>query len=281
MTERTAPFARIGIVGLGLMGGSLARALAAQPRPPEVMGWSPDAAEREQARASGALSQVVARAEDVLSADLVVYAVPLRAVLSLLAEHAPRWPPGAVISDVASLKAPVRAAAGAAAAYVGAHPMAGGHASGFAAGRADLFRGTRVWLTPGAGAAPEAVARVADLWRALGAEPRTIDAREHDARMALASHLPQAAGSALALALAEQGLTPDELGPGGRDATRLAASSPGLWVELLLAARDADVAALDGLQRSLAEFRDAVAHGDEDALRALLERARAWKQGEP
>lgn len=280
MTERPAPFARIGIVGLGLMGGSLARALAVQPRPPEVVGWSPDPEEREQARASGALTRVTPRAEDVLDADLVIYAVPLRAVLSLLAAHAPRWPAGAVISDVASLKAPVRAAAGAGAAYVGAHPMAGGHASGFAAGRADLFRGSRVWLTPGEGAAAEAVARVAELWRGLGAEPRTIDAQEHDARMALASHLPQAASSALALALAEQGIAPDELGPGGRDGTRLAASSPGLWVELLLAARADDVAALDGLQRSLADIRDAVANGNEDALWALLERARAWKRGE-
>ncbi|HUH13046.1 MAG TPA: prephenate dehydrogenase [Longimicrobiales bacterium] len=278
MTVETS-FARIGIVGLGLMGGSLARALAGLPRPPEVAAWSPDPAERARALAAGVLAHAPERAEGVLDADLVVYAVPLRALLSLMEAHASLWPPGAVVSDVGSLKAPVRDAAGPGAAYVGAHPMAGGHASGFDAARADLFEGARVWLTPGAGASPAEVAAVAGLWRALGARPETIDAHEHDRRMSLASHLPQAASSALALALAEHAVAPAELGPGGRDATRLAASSPDLWVELLLAARRADMAALDGFQHALAALRDAIERGDEPALRALLERARAWKEG--
>lgn len=274
------PFRRVAVVGLGVMGGSLARALSSIPAGPEVAGWSPAEGERAAARAEGAVGHAPPRVEEALDgADLVVYAAPLEATLALMRAHARLLDEGTVATDVCSLKAPLAAVARDSAIgdrFVGGHPMAGTHRSGFASSSRDLYRGSRVWLVAEE-SAHAALRRVEALWRSVGAEPRVTSADAHDRLMAWASHLPQVASWALAAALREQGATADDLGPGGRDSTRLAASPLELWLELLRWNREADVAALDAFVGNIASLRDALAAGDEDALRALLSDARAWK----
>ncbi|MBW3534475.1 MAG: prephenate dehydrogenase/arogenate dehydrogenase family protein [Gemmatimonadetes bacterium] len=282
MSAGAAVPASVAIVGLGVMGGSLARALRALPDPPRVLGASPDARDLEAARGAGVLDRASSDPDDVVGdAALVVYAAPLEATLGLLGRHHATWRPGAAVTDVASLKAPVAAkvrALGAASRWVGSHPMAGATASGFEASRPDLYRGARVWICAG-DADPPAVKAVEALWRALGAEPVATDAAEHDRLMTWASHLPQLAANALALALEEAGVAPESLGPGGRDATRLAGSAPSMWRDLLSAAGASDAAALRALAGHLAGLAESLERGDASSVAERMERTRRWHGG--
>ena len=230
------PFASVAILGLGAMGGSLARALSGLESAPTVVGWSPLEEERTAATESGAVSSAPDEwQEAVAGADLVVVAAPLQASCGLVSSLASATPNETTLSDVASLKLPlarVVAEANAQDRWVGSHPMAGTEESGFSASRADLYEGARVWCVAHPSGEPR-MARLHALWQALGARPAAIDAEEHDRLMAVASHLPQLAANALATVLAEHEVTPDLLGPGGADMTRLAASSSEVWRDLL------------------------------------------------
>lgn len=278
----TLPFRQVAIVGLGLMGGSLALALRQLRDRPRVTGLSRDAEELRSARRAGALDEGSEDAHSALAgADLVVYATPTRVTLELLREHRDLWLASAVVSDVGSVKRPVLAEAarlGLEPRFVGGHPMAGGHRSGFAAARADLYQGARVWLVAGQGG-ENALQRVAELWRAVGARPESADAEAHDLLMAWVSHLPQVAASALGIALARAAVAPDTLGPGGRDATRLAASAPELWADILLENGDLLQGPLRGFAAAVQELADEIAGGDRARLEALLARAREWREG--
>jgi len=274
-----APFATVSILGLGLMGGSLARALRRLPAPPRVVGWSPDVGESLEALGAAALDEVADTAEEAAgAADLVVYATPLGAVLELLERHRARWRADAVVTDVASLKAPVVervGALGVASGYVGSHPMVGGEGSGFAASREGLFRDATVWLASGTGT-DDARRRLEAFWRALGARPRWSDPREHDRLMVRASHVPQVLSSALALALERAGVPRAELGPGGRDMTRLAASSPGMWRDLLGRSADRLAPALREVCAALEEIAVLLESGAVDDVAGLMEEGKTW-----
>lgn len=271
------PFRTVAIVGLGLIGGSLARALAALDRPPRVIASSDSASDLELAARAGVIEAGFTDPEAVLvDADLVVYATPLDVTLRLLADHRGRWPAGAVVTDVAGLKAPVEgamAALGESARYTGAHPMAGGEGSGFGHSAADLFAGATVWLTgQGAGAAA-----VEALWRSVGARPRWTGAAEHDRLMSWCSHLPQLASNALARVLEESGHAPSDLGTGGTDMVRLAGSSPEMWLPLLARSDAGD--ALRNLARISRELADALDRRDLEAIESWMRSTRSWRAG--
>jgi len=288
--ETGPQFRRVAIVGLGLMGGSLAMALRRLPRPPRIVAASANAGDLERGLAQGIVDEA---AEDppgaVAEADLVVYATPVSVTLELLASTRSRIPDDAVVTDVGSVKRPVvsRArAVGLGSRFIGGHPVAGSHRSGLAAARADLYAGARVWLTPADAdgardpAAAQTLERVAALWRSVGAEPGVIGAEEHDRLMAWASHLPQIAASALASALARAGIARADLGPGGADTTRIAASPPALWADILRHNADLVRRPLDALQGALAELAAALERGDGEALERLLALASAWRSEE-
>ena len=276
-----APYERVAVLGLGVMGGSLARALAELDDPPHVLGWSPSPAERDAALEAGAIAEAAPGwHEAAAGADLVVIAAPLRASCALLVDVAAVTPPETTLSDVASLKAPLaRAAAeaGVSERWIGSHPMAGSERSGFAASRSDLYRGARVW-TVAAPRAVERAERVHALWRSVGARPEAIDADAHDALMARASHLPQLASNALATVMASAGIVPAQLGPGGRDATRLAASGPGLWRDLFEHASPELAEGLHALARAAEHIAGLLEAGDLDGLEELMRATRAWRQ---
>jgi prephenate dehydrogenase len=279
--EAERPFGSVGILGLGVMGGSLARALAELPERPRVTGWSPKAAEREAARRAGVVHAAPETwREAVADIELLVLAVPLRASCDLLPEIVAATAPTATLSDVASLKAPLMRAVAAAKAesrWVGAHPMAGSEASGFGASSSSLYRGARVW-TVASPAAQERVRRVHAFWRSLGARPAEIDAEEHDRLMSLASHLPQLTANALATVMMKAGIRPDQLGPGGLDTTRLAASSADLWKDLLAHAAPDLIRGLRELSGAAGRIADMLDRGDVEGVADMMRSTRAWRQ---
>jgi prephenate dehydrogenase len=253
-----APFAHLGVVGLGLVGGSVARAARVAWPGATITGVDRPSV-LEAALAAGAITAAGDGFADLRSSDVVVLATPIPALLDLLAEAGRTAFPG-LITDVGSVKRVVRRAAAAhlVRRFVGGHPMAGGTGSGFEAGSPDLFRG-RPWFvvpaaddlgqTPGAaadaghssGARLEADARtVAALARGLGAVPRPITADAHDRLMAHVSHVPHLVAVAVMNAAAEAcgaeslGLA----GAGFADVTRLAASDGDLWSGILTANTD-------------------------------------------
>ena len=274
----------LAVIGLGAIGGSLAwqARLAGVPR---VVGYSPsrsDGVEALRASAITELADTAARA--ALGAELVVLAVPARATLELIGRLGPELEPGAVLTDVCSVKAPVLAQASAAGLgnrFAGSHPLAGTHASGFGAARPDRLRGCVVYVCEtGAPGGDQAARRVMSFWTGvLEAQPVLIDADAHDRQLAWTSHLPQGVASALAKALADRGLAGVSFGTGARDTTRLAASSPEMWIDILLYNRAAVVQALEAAEGSLSELRALVAAGDAEGLRQYLTAAQRFREG--
>ncbi|HEY0778862.1 MAG TPA: prephenate dehydrogenase/arogenate dehydrogenase family protein [Gemmatirosa sp.] len=270
----------VGIVGLGLIGGSLARALVA--RGVRVLGTARDADDRCLAARGGieVVDGVAELAAAIPAGGAVVLAVPLPALAAVADALLPQVAPGAIVLHAAGLQRAAATAldAAAQARVIGTHPLAGSHEAGFAASRADLFTGARVWAESRADRAVRA--GLEWLWAVAGAcavEYRTAEA--HDAAMASLSHLPQLASTALAAALAAAGLPATLGGPGLRDATRLAASPLALWQDVLRAAPPETDAALARLSSTITELRAALAHGDADALGAIWARAAAWRAG--
>ena len=272
----------LAVIGLGALGGSIAwqARLAGIPR---IVGFSPNPADAAGALRSAAITDAAdSPAAAARGADLVILAATPEANLSLLDQLTSWLRPGALVTDVTSVKSAVvfRAErAGLGARFAGSHPLAGTHASGFAAARADLFRGAVVYVTPTADPAGGEVAReVMDFWSdVLEAQPVLIDAGAHDRQLAWTSHLPQAAASALASVLARR--VGSSFGTGARDTTRLAASAPAMWSELFALNRDAVATALAELEKELATLRRHLVDREDAEVKALLERARAWRTG--
>jgi len=274
----------LAVIGLGAIGGSIAwqARLAGVPR---VVGYSPEPSDGAAAVKAAAVTEFADSAASAARAcALVVLATPPHITLELIAHLARVLPPGALLTDVASVKGCVMrraAAAGLADRFAGAHPLAGTHGSGFAYARPDRLRGCVVYVCASGTPAGDAAARgVMSFWeRTLEAAPVLIDAEVHDRQLAWTSHLPQAAASALAKTMADRRLGGVSYGAGARDTTRLAASSPELWVEILLENREAVGEALERLDETVRELRELLARGDAPGLKRYLAAAAAFRQG--
>jgi prephenate dehydrogenase len=274
----------VAVIGLGAIGGSLAwqSRLAGVPR---VVGYSPRPAEGIQALKAGAIDELAdSPARAAAGSELVILAVPPRATLEMMDSVGAALTAGAVLSDVCSVKGPVishAVRAGLGQRFAGSHPLTGTHESGFAAARPDRLRGCVVYICEsGATDGQWAASIVADFWEStLEASPVRIDAEAHDRQLAWTSHLPQAVACALAKLLADQGLGGVSFGPGARDTTRLAASSPEMWVEILLYNRGPLSEAVRRSEAALAELRRLLEDGDAPALQEYLERARSFRLG--
>ena len=262
---------RIGIAGLGLIGGSLALALRSRH---EVRGFDTDDAAREAASGEGLAT--VERLEDLVPAEAVIVATPMRAMLPTLAALAP-LAGGTVLLDVASVRAPVDAFARESAdgaRLVGMHPMAGRTARGFTAADPALLAGRPFLLVPTARSNAEAMAVAGIVARDAGGIVTVCSAAEHDRLVAVTSALPLALAAALAASAAEIGPSLAAFaGPGFRDATRLADTGADLAEAMLLANAGNVVAAIARLRTVLDELERAVAERDASGLREILERA--------
>ena len=262
---------RIGVAGLGLIGGSLALALRSRH---DVRGFDTDSAARQAASGEGLA--VVERLEALLPADAVVVATPLAAVLPTLAALAPASG-GAVLLDVASVRGPVDAFArssGEGARLVGMHPMAGRAARGFVAADPALLAGRPFLVVPTARSDADAMTVAGTIARDAGGVVTVCSAAEHDRIVALTSALPLAVASALSAAASDLGPALALFaGPGFRDTTRLAETTPDLAESILLANAGNVVAALARLRTVLDEIERAVAERDTAGLREILARA--------
>jgi prephenate dehydrogenase len=261
---------KIGIVGLGLIGGSLALALRDGH---DVAGFDISRETRDAARARGI--RVVERVDALLPADAVVVATPMTAVLPTLAALSPAAN-GAVLLDTASVRAPVEAFARDhrdGAAIVGIHPMAGRSAQGFAAADPAILARRPFLIVPTARADVRAMTVAGEVARAAGGTPTVVSAAEHDRIVATLSALPLAVAAALAVVGADAvPRAADLAGPGYRDATRLAATPVDLG-EALLSANGANiVAAIARLRAVLDRLESAIAERDTAAIRDVLGR---------
>lgn len=267
----------IGIIGLGLIGGSLARDLS-------NAGWRVAGSDADRASLAAAMDSGAVQAEladEPGELDLIVIAVPVRSALDVVRQIGERIPEsaGTVVTDVGSTKRSVIEAAvgaGLGRRFVGGHPMAGDDRSGWATARSGLFRGAPVWLCPAPGAKDFAVRRVERLWAVVGGRTERIDPAAHDRRMAFASHLPQVTASALAAAMDAAGVAPGDLGPGGRDTTRLAGSDPDLWSDIVLDNCDELRPAVAALIERLRALQRGMDSADRRAVRTWLAAAGTW-----
>lgn len=272
------------MIGLGAIGGSLAwqARLAGVPR---VVGFSAARAEGVQALRADAITELAdSPTKAVRGAELVVLAVPAKVTLELIGKCGAVLEPGALLTDVCSVKAPILARAvaeGVGGRFAGGHPLAGTHASGFGAARPDRLRGCVVYVCDtGAPGGDQAARQVMSFWdKVLAAQPVLIDAAAHDRQLAWTSHLPQAVASALAKVLNDRGLAGVSFGSGARDTTRLAASSPEMWIDVLLYNGAAVAEALEATEAGLGELRRLLAAGDADGLRTYLAAAQRFREG--
>lgn len=285
------PFTRARVVGAGAVGLSLALALRARGVAHAVDVVDPDEDALARARAHG-LDAVPLSSQAEAPVEAVFLATPPSRIASSIEDWAGRAP-GALLSDVGSVKRPVLAAAAkvrervSGLLFVGAHPIAGTERRGGGSARPDLFAGRTVVLCPLEDVAPAALSSIERAWQLLGAVPITLSAAEHDRWLALTSHLPLVAASALA-ALASGHLAPgthEELlvGPGFLDTTRVAASPPELWAEILSANADHTaplVRALAGkLEEAAARLEEPLASGSrEQRLAEWLEPASSFRR---
>lgn len=271
----------MGVVGLGLMGGSLAASLRQAWPQARILGVSRRAETLEWAVGRGWIDDGGMSLPEVLAGvQLAVLATPVRTIIEQVKEADGLLPPGAVLTDVGSTKLEVVAAmsrTGRPDQCVGGHPMCGRESRGLEAAEPDLYRGATWVLCPSRATAPGTVQVVSSLARAVGARPLILDAAEHDAIVARTSHLPYLAASALARAVAEAVPEGDlrALSAGGyRDTTRLAASDVSMMLDILLTNRAHVLAGLQALQQQLSKIEQALASGDEPGLAVLLEGAR-------
>jgi prephenate dehydrogenase len=277
---------RLAIVGVGLLGGSVARAARARSVAGEIVGIGRDGARLATALRDGALDHATTDLPGgVAGADLVILGATVSANEVLLERVWAAAGDGAIVTDVGSTKRSiVRAAERLAAtrplAFVGSHPMAGSERSGYAASRADLFDGALVVVTPTDATEPRAVKGVTAFWEALGARVTALDPDSHDRGVAAISHLPHLVAYALMAAIAHDGADALPLAARGlRDTTRIAASDPAMWAEIFVDNRDALLARTGEFRRALDELEQLVRAGDRAATEALLTRIKAAREG--
>lgn len=278
-----SPFARIGVVGLGLVGGSIALA-ARRTWPSSLVVGVDRRAVLEDAQRAHAIDVGADDLGMVADVDLVVLAAPVLENRRLLTELGAGVRSGTVITDVGSTKrAMMEAAAGLSAgvSFIGGHPLAGAAHAGLVHASPDLFKGRPWILTPPASASAahrEALARLEVFVTGLGALPRVMSAVDHDRVAAWISHLPQLAASALMKVIGE-GAGPNALelaGRGLRDTTRLASSPAHVWVDICRSNPEAIGQALDALIAELQRLRSSV--DDPAAIRQVFDAAASWRQ---
>ncbi len=281
-------FREMAVVGVGLIGGSLALAARKAALVETVVGVEADPVHREMALTTGMVDRVtVGLTGDLAGADLVVLAVPVTDIADLLREMARHTNGDCLVTDVGSVKSPILAAGDAAfpdGRFVAGHPVAGRERSGPAAARPDLFEQANWIVTPSARTDPQALERVSALWRGVGSVVVTMEAAWHDEVFAAVSHLPHLVAYALMDAVLGMARGEERLrfSAGGlRDFTRVAASHPTMWRDIFLMNRDPILRVLAAYREAMAGLEAAIRDGDGDALIARLARARAAREEIP
>jgi cyclohexadieny/prephenate dehydrogenase len=281
------PFSRITIIGLGLIGSSVARAVKAKMPDVRVTGYDAEPHVRERARAIGLCDDVTdLPGTAVIDAGLVLLCVPVGAMGEVASEFADDLPADAIISDVGSCKQSVAEALTKAlpnATIIPAHPVAGTEKSGPDAGFATLFEGRWCILTPPDGAPEAAIEALSSFWHRLGADVEIMDARHHDLVLAITSHLPHLiaytiVGTADDLGEVTQSEVIKYSAGGFRDFTRIAASDPVMWRDVFLNNKEAVLEMLQRFSEDLTALQRAIRYGKGEELETLFARTRAIRR---
>jgi len=276
---------QLSIVGVGLLGGSVAKAARSGGLARRIVGVGRDPERLRPAVDDGTLDTAVTDLEaGVREADVILLAAPVLAIEGLLERVWGAAVNGALITDVGSTKRNIVRAAERLAVtrplgFVGSHPLAGSEQAGYRVARADLFRGATVVVTPTEKTELAALKTTTELWEALGARVTSLDPETHDRTVAAISHLPHLIACALvdgagrvepgALELAARGF---------RDTTRIAGGDPDMWTEIFLANRDALTAGIEAFRQALGDLQRVIDSGRADALRAELARIKAIRE---
>jgi prephenate dehydrogenase len=284
-----APIASVvALLGVGYMGGSLALALRAAGATNEIVGYDPGPEAGRDAVARGIVDRMAdSPAEAVKGAGLVILAAPVRSLHPLAQAIAKAVAPSAVVIDLGSVKAPlvdVLATGVLAQRFVGCHPLAGTEVTGVAAADARLYAGKPCFVCPAVVTDPSAVLIARQVWERIGSSVIELPAEAHDDFMAAASHLPHVAAFALALGLEPDAdmlieRIPPTCPPTSlRDSSRVAASNPAVWRDILLENRRQLLPRVRQMEASLAAFRRAIENDDSEGLFDLLSRGQKTRR---
>lgn len=271
------------IIGVGLIGGSLARALRAANAVQNITGYGRTISHLQQALELNVIDRVASNIKDaVADADVVVLAVPVETLIDFLAQLADVLLDKTIVTDVGSVKGNILEAAKKNlgthfSRFVPGHPIAGTEKSGVANSFPELFQQHKVILTPEANTDTNAISVIQNMWQQAGAEVVLMNSDKHDQLLAASSHLPHI----LAYALVENLVRRDDyeeifdLAAGGfRDFTRIASSDPEMWRDICMANRDALLESLHGFQKDLKKIYAAIKEGDGDTLSEIFSRAK-------
>jgi len=276
--------ATIAILAPGLLGGSVAQAIRARGLAGRIVLWARRPESRLALKTQPWCDAVADTPEAaVAGATLVVLAAPVDRIIALTRQIAPHLAPGAIVTDVGSVKGEIcrlgHITVHGRAHFVGAHPMAGSEKTGWEHASPTLFDRRACFVTPLPETDPKAVETVVQFWRDLGCEVTTEHPDKHDEIVAHISHLPQIVASTLCAFLARKDPRwRNHAGGGLRDTTRIAASDPHLWRTILEQNRDEILRALNGYEDELHALRAALANRDYLDLVARLERSQAYRR---
>lgn len=279
---------RLAVIGTGLIGGSLARALRGAGVVGSIVGYDADPRNLEQALALGVVDEIAPNAaEAVRGAQVVFISVPVCAIPDVVREVAPCLAPGSVVTDGGSVKASIVSECEGlmppGCSFLGGHPIAGTEHSGAAASFATLFSGKRCILTPTDKTDAAAFDTVSRLWQVAGAHVSCMEPGHHDRIFAEISHLPHVVAYALVHAVGSADVEGENVlsytAGGFRDFTRIASSDPAMWRDISLMNREAILASIDGFSRSLAELRQRIDRGDADGLNEFFTIAKQFRDG--
>jgi prephenate dehydrogenase len=266
----------VAIIGVGLIGGSIAAALRRRKAAMKVIGIGRNAVRLDEARQAGLIDVTATSVDAARDAELVVVCTPVDRIVEDVRSVAAHLRPGAIITDAGSVKGRIcgdlRTGLPEGVAFVGSHPLAGSEKNGWEHRDAELFDDRVCVVTPDSSTKPETLNRVEDFWRTLGMRIVRMSPEDHDRALAITSHVPHVAAAALAAQLTDQ--LRDLAATGFRDTTRIAAGDPELWTAILLANADSVSAGIDRVMEQLAAIRTAIDSGDEAGLQRLLAVAR-------
>ncbi len=279
-------FRRMVIIGVGLIGGSLALVCRAKGMVSEVIGVGRSEGNLQDAVSMGAIDSYSFKADEaVKGADLVILATPVRSLIRLAKEIAPHLSPGAVVTDVGSVKGPLREIEDIlpeGTHFVAGHPIAGKEKSGVKAAFAQLFQDAKCILTPTSRTNPDAVNTVQKMWEAAGARVLRMTPDAHDHVFAAVSHLPHVIAYALVNTLLElenesEGTISYSAG-GFRDFTRIAASHPEMWRDICIMNKENILEMLDRYERSIAKIKEFIQSDDAEGLYNEFDKARLVRE---
>jgi cyclohexadieny/prephenate dehydrogenase len=282
-------FRRVALIGIGLIGSSLAHAMRRKNLAGEIIGYARSEATRTKAREIGLVDKVFATArEAVEGADLVILCSPVGTYAALAEEIAPALKPGAILTDVGSVKGAVvrdvQEHVPPGVHFIPGHPIAGTEQSGPESGFAELFINRWCILTPLPDADPQAVEKLAEFWRACGSNVDMMTPEHHDLVLAITSHLPHLIAYNIVSTAADlEEVTSSEVikysAGGFRDFTRIAASDPTMWRDVFLNNKDAVLEMLGRFSEDLSALQRAIRWGDGDALFSIFSRSRQIRRG--